>query len=812
MSAPEEKEVPIDWGNERLSRAQRAVDANVYDVDSWSLLIREAQTRSIGEVRSMYEKLITAFPTTGRYWKIYIEQEMKQRHFERVEKLFQRCLMKILNIELWRLYLNYVKETKCMLPTYKEKMAQAYDFALEKIGMDIHAYPIWNDYVTFLKSVDAVGSYAENQKISAVRKVYQRAVITPIVGIETLWKDYIAFEQSINPIIAERMAMERSREYMNARRVSKELETVTRGLNRNMPATPPTVDREEIKQVELWKKYISWERSNPLRSEDTALVARRVMFAIEQCLLCLAHHPDVWHQAAQFLDHSASLHKEKGFLDHSASLHKEKGFLDHSASLHKEKKFLDHSASLHKEKKDSNAARLFSDEAAAVYERATSGPLKHSTLLHFAHADYEESRLHYNKLYTSTQEALDSSTVYERATSGPLKHSTLLHFAHADYEESRLHYNKVHQVYTRYLDMEDIEPTLAYVQYMKFARRAEGIKSARTVFKRAREDPRSHYHVFVAAALMEYYCSKDKNIAFRIFELGLKKFPHIPEYVLCYIDYLSHLNEDNNTRVLFERVLSSGSLSPECSVDIWNRFLEFESNIGDLVSIVKVERRRQAMLEKIKEFEGKETAQLVDRYKFLDLYPCSIAELKSIGYTEVASMSNKSWALGGPLAGISPELAAVILGNKDNDPNKDIARPDTSQMIPYKPKINPLPGEHPIPGGTFPLPPAAAQLCACMPPPSSFRGPFVAVDMLMDLFNRIALPDKAPAPTQENGCDTKLFDLARSVHWIVDDEGITTVASKSRRRKAADDSDEDELGAAPPVNDIYRQRQQKRVK
>jgi cleavage stimulation factor subunit 3 len=77
---------------------------------------------------------------------------------------------------------------------------------------------------------------------------------------------------------------------------------------------------------------------------------------------------------------------------------------------------------------------------------------------------------------------------------------------------------------------------------MKFARRAEGIKSARTVFKRAREDTRSRFHVFVAAALMEYYCSKDKNIAFRIFELGLKKFSDNPEYILCYIDYLSHLN------------------------------------------------------------------------------------------------------------------------------------------------------------------------------------------------------------------------------------------------------------------------------
>lgn len=101
---------------------------------------------------------------------------------------------------------------------------------------------------------------------------------------------------------------------------------------------------------------------------------------------------------------------------------------------------------------------------------------------------------------------------------------------------------------------------------MKFARRAEGIKSARTIFKKAREDPRSTFHVFVSAALMEYYCSKDKNIAFRIFELGLKKFGDTPDYIVGYIDYLSHLNEDNNTRVLFERVLTSGTLEPEKSV------------------------------------------------------------------------------------------------------------------------------------------------------------------------------------------------------------------------------------------------------
>ncbi|XP_066901018.1 protein suppressor of forked isoform X3 [Halyomorpha halys] len=709
----------LEWGSEKLVKAQQTIDENKWDIEAWGVLIREAQGRWINDVRQFFERLVATFPTTGRYWKIYIEQEMKGRNFERVEKLFQRCLIKVLNIKLWKLYLAYVKETKAALPTFKEKMAQAYDFALEKIGMDIQSYSIWNDYVTFLKGVEAVGSYAENQKITAVRKVYQRGVVNPMLKIENLWKDYMAYEQGINPIIAEKMAMERSRDYMNARRVAKEFEAITRGLSRSIPSVPPTGSLEELKQVELWKKYIAWEKSNPLRSEDTALVTRRVMFAFEQCLLCLGHHADIWYEAAQFLDYSSKVLTEKG---------------------------------------DVTSAKLFNDEAGNMFERATS-------------------------------------TV--------LRNNMLLHFAYADFEEGRLKYDKVHQIYQKFLELPDIDPTLTYVQYMKFARRAEGIKSARNVFKKAREDNRSKYQVFVAAALMEYYCSKDKNIAFRIFELGLKKFASNPQYVLCYIDYLSHLNEDNNTRVLFERVLTSGSLEPEKSVEIWNRFLEFECNIGDLASIVKVEKRRSAVLGKIAEFEGKETAQLVDRYRFLDLYPCTIPELKSIGYNEVTTRTtNLKSSIHSSVPGF---LADGLLD--DEGTQRLIPRPDVSQMIPFKPKLNAYPGEHPVPGGAFPMPPAVGHLCSLLPPPQCFHGPFVAVDRLIDIFSKIQLPDTPPVPQGDNGCDTRLFDLAKSVHWIVDnDEGGTV-----KRRKLGEDSD-DEENMAPPINDIYRLRQQKRVK
>ncbi|XP_016978138.1 protein suppressor of forked [Drosophila rhopaloa] len=719
--------IDIEWGMERLVRAQQVVELRPYDIESWSVMIREAQTRPIHEVRSLYESLVNVFPTTARYWKLYIEMEMRSRYYERVEKLFQRCLVKILNIDLWKLYLTYVKETKSGLSTHKEKMAQAYDFALEKIGMDLHSFSIWQDYIYFLRGVEAVGNYAENQKITAVRRVYQKAVVTPIVGIEQLWKDYIAFEQNINPIISEKMSLERSKDYMNARRVAKELEYHTKGLNRNLPAVPPTLTKEEVKQVELWKRFITYEKSNPLRTEDTALVTRRVMFATEQCLLVLTHHPAVWHQASQFLDTSARVLTEKG---------------------------------------DVQAAKIFADECANILERSINGVLNRNALLYFAYADFEEGRLKYEK---------------------------------------------VHSMYNKLLQLPDIDPTLVYVQYMKFARRAEGIKSARGIFKKAREDVRSRYHIFVAAALMEYYCSKDKEIAFRIFELGLKRFGGSPEYVMCYIDYLSHLNEDNNTRVLFERVLSSGGLSPHKSVEVWNRFLEFESNIGDLSSIVKVERRRSAIFENLKEYEGKETAQLVDRYKFLDLYPCTSTELKSIGYAEnVGIILNK---VGGGVQSQNNGEAEA-----DSEATQPLPRPDFSQMIPFKPRPCAHPGAHPLAGGVFPQPPALAALCATLPPPNSFRGPFVSVELLFDIFMRLNLPDSAPQPNGDNELSPKIFDLAKSVHWIVDTSTYTGVqhsvtAIPPRRRRllpGGDDSDDDLQTAVPPTHDIYRLRQLKR--
>ena len=70
-------------------------------------------------------------------------------------------------------------------------MAQAYDFALNNMGMDFSSFTLWSDYILFLKNVEAAGSYAENQKISAIRKIYHRGIVIPMLNVESLWYAYI---------------------------------------------------------------------------------------------------------------------------------------------------------------------------------------------------------------------------------------------------------------------------------------------------------------------------------------------------------------------------------------------------------------------------------------------------------------------------------------------------------------------------------------------------------------------------------------------------------------------------------------------
>lgn len=63
----------------------------------------------------------------------------------------------------------------------------------------------------------------EQQEASmACRRVYQRAVVQPILNIEALWNAYTAFENNLNKTLATKIIRDLSQKYMLARTSLKE--------------------------------------------------------------------------------------------------------------------------------------------------------------------------------------------------------------------------------------------------------------------------------------------------------------------------------------------------------------------------------------------------------------------------------------------------------------------------------------------------------------------------------------------------------------------------------------------------------------
>ena len=130
-------------------------------------------------------------------------------------------------------------------------------------------------------------------------------------------------------------------------------------------------------------------------------------------------------------------------------------------------------------------------------------------------------------------------------------------------------------------------PTLAYIHYMLFCRRAEGIIEARKIFKRAREDPRTTQEIYVASALMEYFTTKDRGPSLRIFELALKNFSSSASasFFRTYVNFLALQNEQINAKILVEKALAAESLTVAQKLIVAGKSLEFDTLYGDFDSI-----------------------------------------------------------------------------------------------------------------------------------------------------------------------------------------------------------------------------------
>ncbi|URE31201.1 hypothetical protein MUK42_25526 [Musa troglodytarum] len=583
---------------------------DIYNVEAAEILVNEAQALPVTEAAPIYEQLLCTFPTAAKYWKQYVEAYMAINNDEVTKQIFSRCLLNCLQISLWRCYISFIKKVNEKKgPEGLEETKKAFDFMLNYVGYDIASGPVWLEYIAFLKSLPAKTAQEESHHMTSVRKVYQRAIVTPTHHVEQLWKDYENFENSVSRTLAKGLLSEYQPKFNSAKAVYRERKKYVDEIDWNMLAVPPTGSYKEEQQCMAWKRLLIFEKGNPQRI-DTASANRRITFTYEQSLMYLYHYPDLWYDYATWHANSGSV-----------------------------------------------------DSAIKIFQRALKA----------------------------------------------VPDSELLKYAYAELEESRGAIQPAKKIYESLLSSSSNTTSLAHIQFFRFLRRTEGVEAARKYFLDCRKSPSCTYHVFVAYAMMVFCVDKDPKAAHNIFEAGLKKFMNEPGYILEYADFLCRLNDDRNVRALFERALSS--LPPEKSVEIWIRFCQFEQTYGDLTSVLKawlhllqflikqylysnVEQRKKEALSRSVE-EGSMVLEntlydVIPRYSFMDLWPCSSKDLDHLARQEwlvknINRRVDKSNLLHG--ANITEKGSVGLTTNsKVLPPSAKVVYPDTARMVIYDPR------------------------------------------------------------------------------------------------------------------------------
>jgi cleavage stimulation factor subunit 3 len=131
--------------------------------------------------------------------------ELDNDNFTAAENIFGRSLMSVPNVQLWSVYLNYIRRrndlTTDVTGTARTTVTQAYDFVLANIGIDRDSGRIWQEYIQFVRSAPGqIGgtSWQDQQKMDQLRKAYQRSIVVPMSSVNGLWKEYDQFEMSLN--------------------------------------------------------------------------------------------------------------------------------------------------------------------------------------------------------------------------------------------------------------------------------------------------------------------------------------------------------------------------------------------------------------------------------------------------------------------------------------------------------------------------------------------------------------------------------------------------------------------------------------
>ncbi|KAK3941999.1 hypothetical protein QBC46DRAFT_428204 [Diplogelasinospora grovesii] len=579
-------------------------------LDAWMALITDYRAKNnLEETRQIYERFLAIFPTAADVWVSYLEMELGMNNFYEAERIFNRCLLTTPNVNLWTKYLDYIRRRNDLNDSTgqaRQIVARSYEFVIDNIGLDKDSGKIWADYIQFIKfGPGTVGgsNWQDMQKMDQLRKAYQRAICVPIANVNTLWKEYDQFEMGLNKLTGRKYLAEKSPSYMSAKSANTALDNITRNLQRtNLPRLPPGPGfeghEEFLEQVEIWKKWIAWEKSDPLDLKDDKdqpeLFHKRILYVYNQALMALRFWPEMWVDAAQWcIDNDVST-IENGTVVKDGNANATE-FLTRGIEANPESVLL---ALKHADLIESTFPIEENDESKIARGQAVREPYNKvlDTLYGIIQSLKDKQAAEVAKIEemfgadTEAQKSEDDDEDDADSDDKPQKEGS----------RKAEQIKAIQKAYTVRTDLLGKTISFVWIALIRAMRRIQGkgkpgtpLGGMRQAFIDSRQRGRLTSDVYAAVAQLEWTIYKDPAGG-KIFDRGARLFPEDENFTLENIKYLHSKDDFTNARVLFETVVNRLTQKPETvhkAKPLYAYFHKYESQFGELAQIAKLEKR-----------------------------------------------------------------------------------------------------------------------------------------------------------------------------------------------------------------------------
>ena len=321
---------------------------------------------------------------------------------------------------------------------------------------------------------------------------------------------------------------------------------MTRDLRRTtLPVLPPALgfdgDVEYMHQVDIWRRWIQWEKTDPLVLKDESLAAykSRIVYVYKQALMALRFWPEMWFDAADFCFDNDLESDGNDFLAQGIQANSESCLLAFKRADRLEMSTTNGNDESSKLQRGLRVREPYDQLLEALYALVEKAMKR---------AADDEARIEADATERSNPPANGVSP-------GDEDHDDDTPQEAESKKQAQL--EAVRAANSIQITILNRTISHAWVALMRAMQRMQGkgtpapkpgeIGGSRQVFTNARRRGRLTSDVWIAAALLEFHTS-DSESAKKIFERGMKLFPEDEKFCLEYVKLLTTTNDHTSKR------------------------------------------------------------------------------------------------------------------------------------------------------------------------------------------------------------------------------------------------------------------------